>query len=82
MSLDKVHTHAQAIQQNRVKLTFPELNASMRRIDLSCKLFAPMFISLLDSLSSRAAIWTVLGLNATSVLVEYGAIEQVISPYP
>lgn len=54
-----------------------ELNASMRRIDLFCKLLAPVFISLLDSLSTKAAIWTVFGMNAVSVIVEYGAIAQV-----
>lgn len=80
MSLDKVRMFKPL--NKRVKLTHSELNASMRRIDLFCKLFAPTFISLLDSLSSKAAIWTVFGLNAISVLVEYGAIEQVMSPYP
>lgn len=49
----------------------------MRRIDLFCKLFAPVFISLVDSFSTRAAIWAVFCLNASSVLVEYLAIAQV-----
>lgn len=49
----------------------------MRRIDLFCKLLAPVFISLLDGLSTKAAIWTVFGMNAISVVVEYGAIAQV-----
>lgn len=52
----------------------------MRRIDLFCKLLGPVFISLLDGLSTRTAIWTVFGLNAVSVLVEYGAIAQVLQP--
>ena len=45
-----------------------------------CKLLGPVFISLLDGLSTRTAIWTVFGLNAVSVLVEYGAIAQVLQP--
>ncbi|KAJ5802842.1 uncharacterized protein N7503_005292 [Penicillium pulvis] len=59
-----------------------ELNASMRRIDLFCKLIAPVFISLVDSFSTRVATWTVLGLNAASVLVEYFAIAQVYRSVP
>ncbi|OJJ37341.1 hypothetical protein ASPWEDRAFT_107452 [Aspergillus wentii DTO 134E9] len=54
-----------------------ELNSSMRRIDLFCKLLAPVFISLLDGLSNKIAIWTVFGMNASCVLVEYMAIAQV-----
>lgn len=49
----------------------------MRRIDLFCKLVAPVFISLVDSFSTPLAIWTVLGLNSASVVVEYVAIAQV-----
>ncbi|KAJ6102720.1 hypothetical protein N7486_005147 [Penicillium sp. IBT 16267x] len=59
-----------------------DLNASMRRIDLFCKLIAPVFISLVDSFSTRVAIWTVLGLNTVSVLVEYVAIAQVYRSVP
>lgn len=54
----------------------------MRRIDLFCKLIAPVFISLVDSFSTRVAIWTVLGLNTVSVLVEYVAIAQVYQSVP
>ncbi|KAJ5098596.1 Major facilitator superfamily domain general substrate transporter [Penicillium argentinense] len=54
----------------------------MRRIDLFCKLIAPVFISLVDSFSTRVAIWTVLGLNMASVLVEYVAIAQVYRSVP
>ncbi|KAJ5636060.1 uncharacterized protein N7484_009373 [Penicillium longicatenatum] len=59
-----------------------DLNASMRRIDLFCKLIAPVFISFVDSFSTRFAIWTVLGLNSVSVLVEYVAIAQVYQSVP
>ena len=49
----------------------------MRRIDLFCKLLAPILISLVDSLSTPIAIWTVFGVNLASVVVEYVAIAQV-----
>jgi solute carrier family 40 (iron-regulated transporter), member 1 len=52
----------------------------MRRIDLACKLFAPVFISLIDSLSTKAAIWTVIGLNMLWVTIEYVAIAQASAP--
>lgn len=54
----------------------------MRRIDLFCKLIAPVFISLVDSFSTRVAIWTVMGVNTASVLVEYVAIAQVYRSVP
>ncbi|QMW33241.1 hypothetical protein G4B84_008672 [Aspergillus flavus NRRL3357] len=59
-----------------------DLNASMRRIDLFCKLLAPVVISLIDSFSTRVAIWTTLGINASCVLVEYFAIAQVYKSVP
>ncbi|KAJ5587444.1 uncharacterized protein N7459_003209 [Penicillium hispanicum] len=59
-----------------------DLNASMRRIDLFCKLVAPVFISLVDSFSTPIAIWTVLGLNSASVVIEYVAIAQVYRAVP
>jgi iron-regulated transporter 1 len=54
----------------------------MRRIDLFCKLLAPVFISLIDSLSTSTAIWTVFSLNTASVLIEYIAIAQVYRSVP
>ncbi|KAJ5160114.1 uncharacterized protein N7482_007118 [Penicillium canariense] len=59
-----------------------DLNASMRRLDLFCKLIAPIFISLVDSFSTPIAIWTVLGLNTVSIVVEYVAIAQVYRSVP
>ncbi|KAL4802103.1 Ferroporti-1 [Aspergillus unguis] len=60
-----------------------DLNASMRRIDLFCKLVAPVVVSLMDGLlSTRNAIWGVLGLNLAVVLVEYFAIAQVYHSVP
>lgn len=53
------------------------MNARMRRIDLFCKLMGPLTISLVAILSTEIAIWTTLGMNIASVLVEYIFIEQV-----
>jgi iron-regulated transporter 1 len=50
----------------------------MRRIDLFCKLVAPVVVSSMDGLlSTKIAIWVVLGINVAVVLVEYFAIAQV-----
>ncbi|KAB8077708.1 Ferroporti-1 [Aspergillus leporis] len=59
-----------------------DLNASMRRIDLVCKLLAPVIISLIDSFCTKVAIWTVLGVNISCVFVEYFAIAQVYKSVP
>ncbi|KAH7086100.1 Ferroporti-1 [Paraphoma chrysanthemicola] len=59
-----------------------ELNSTMRRIDLLCKLIAPLGIGLLDGYSTKVAIWFVFGQNAISVLVEYFAIVQVHASVP
>lgn len=49
----------------------------MRRIDLTCKLIGPLFIALIDGMSTEAAILVNLGMNVVSVAVEYFAIAQV-----
>ena len=49
----------------------------MRRIDLSCKLFGPLSIALVDGFSMTIAIWLLFGLSVFSVLVEVYAITQV-----
>ncbi|ROV87129.1 hypothetical protein VSDG_09994 [Cytospora chrysosperma] len=53
------------------------MNARMRRIDLVCKLLGPLVVSLVAIASIGVAIWTTLGMNICSVIVEYVAIEQV-----
>ncbi|UNI16028.1 hypothetical protein JDV02_002504 [Purpureocillium takamizusanense] len=58
------------------------VNARMRRIDLFCKLLGPLFISLVTAASTLIAIWTVLGLNVASVLVEYICIARVYKSVP
>lgn len=49
----------------------------MRRIDLFCKLMGPLTVSLVAIASTEIAIWTTLGMNLASVIIEYVAIEQV-----
>lgn len=57
--------------------SMPEMNARMRRIDLFCKLMGPLTISLVAIASTEIAIYTTLGMNMASVLVEYVLIEHV-----
>jgi iron-regulated transporter 1 len=45
-----------------------DLNSGMRRIDLFCKLVAPLCIALVDGYSTKVAIWVVFGQNAVSVV--------------
>lgn len=53
------------------------LNAKMRRIDLFCKLAAPLVISVFDSISTRLAVLVTLGLNGASTAIEYFLIAYV-----
>lgn len=58
------------------------LNARMRRIDLFCKLLAPLTISSIALASTLIAIWTLLAMNLLSVVVEYIFIAQVYKSVP
>ena len=58
------------------------LNARMRRIDLFCKLFGPLAISLVDGASTIVAIYVTLAMNCTSVLIEYFTIAAVFGMVP
>ncbi len=58
------------------------LNSQMRRIDLLCKLVGPLTIALVDGYSTTIAIVAVLGMNASSVLIEYFAIARVYCMVP
>ena len=51
----------------------------MRRIDLTCKLIAPLFIALIDGISTELAIIVNFAMNVASVVVEYFAIARVCS---
>lgn len=54
-----------------------ELNSQMRRIDLFCKLLAPLSIALVAGFSTTIAIIVTFGMTASSVFVEYYAIARV-----
>ncbi|KXX75491.1 hypothetical protein MMYC01_208117 [Madurella mycetomatis] len=58
------------------------MNAQMRRIDLLCKLFGPLFIALVAGFSTKLAITVNLVMNVTSVVVEYYAIARVYDEVP
>lgn len=60
-------------------LIVADMNASMRKIDLTSKLVAPLFISIVDVFSRNVALWVVLGSSLVSVMIEYVAIAQVCS---
>lgn len=53
------------------------MNARLRRIDLFCKLGGPLAISLIAAASIRVAVYSTLGMNLASVLVEYLLIRTV-----
>ncbi|KAM0252583.1 hypothetical protein ACHAQJ_007620 [Trichoderma viride] len=58
------------------------MNAQMRRIDLLCKLFGPLFIAMTDAYSSRVAIIANFAMNAASIVIEYFAIARVYYEVP
>ncbi|KDN70432.1 putative iron transporter [Colletotrichum sublineola] len=58
------------------------LNAQMRRIDLLCKLLAPLFIALIDGVSTEIAIIVNFAMNTASVVVEYYAIKKIYDEEP
>ncbi|KAJ6105270.1 hypothetical protein N7523_010080 [Penicillium sp. IBT 18751x] len=58
------------------------MNVQMRRIDLVCKLIGPLFIALIDGMSTEAAILVNLGMNVCSVMVEYFSIAKVYYEVP
>lgn len=58
------------------------MNAQMRRIDLFCKLVAPLAISLVDSYSTQVAVFVTAALSIASVSIEYFAIARVYQAVP
>lgn len=58
------------------------VNAMMRRIDLFCKLIAPVIISFMDASDTKVALWAVLGMSAVSMGAEYLAIVKVYESVP
>jgi iron-regulated transporter 1 len=67
---------------DNTKLSRHDLNATLRRIDLFCKLAAPVFISFTDAYSTGIAIVIVFGMSTISIFVEYVAIAQVYQAVP
>lgn len=49
----------------------------MRRIDLACKLAGPLFIALIDGITTEAAILVNFAMNVASVPAEYSCIAKV-----
>ncbi|KAG5651945.1 hypothetical protein H0H81_006829 [Sphagnurus paluster] len=58
------------------------LNSQMRRIDLTCKLAGPLFISLIEGVSTEKAILVTLAMNVASLPVEYYTIKRVYDTVP
>ncbi|KAF6788467.1 iron-regulated transporter [Colletotrichum musicola] len=58
------------------------MNAQMRRIDLMCKMLGPLFIALIDGISTELAIIVNFAMNVASVVVEYYAIARVYHDVP
>ena len=58
------------------------MNSQMRRIDLFCKLMAPLCISFVDSASPLVAIIVTGGMTTVSLPIEYFAIMRVYNTSP
>lgn len=58
------------------------MNAQLRRIDLFCKLVAPLAIALLDGISTNIAITTTFIINLISVMAEYFLLAWVYKSTP
>ncbi|KAK4073471.1 uncharacterized protein Triagg1_5297 [Trichoderma aggressivum f. europaeum] len=58
------------------------MNAQMRRIDLLCKLFGPLFIAMIDAQSSQVAMVANFAMNAATLPIEYFTIARVYFDIP
>ncbi|KAL6694669.1 Ferroporti-1 [Trichoderma pleuroticola] len=58
------------------------MNAQMRRIDLLCKLFGPLFIAMIDARSSQVAMIANFAMNAATLPIEYFTIARVYFDIP
>jgi iron-regulated transporter 1 len=58
------------------------MNSQMRRIDLICKILGPLFIALIDGLSTTTSIVVIFVMNVSSLVVEYHAIALVYHDIP
>lgn len=62
--------------------TLRMINAQMRRIDLFCKLIAPLTIAIIDGVSTEIAVVATGCLTVSSVFVEYFTIARVYHTVP
>lgn len=58
------------------------INGQMRRIDLLCKLLGPLFVALIDGISTETAIIVNFVMNVVSIPVEYLAIARIYYDVP
>ncbi|KAI8577891.1 hypothetical protein K450DRAFT_249796 [Umbelopsis ramanniana AG] len=59
------------------------LNATLRRIDLLCKMLAPLFVALLTSTASTlVAVYFIAAWNVASLVIEYFCILTVYNSSP
>ncbi|KAG6358298.1 hypothetical protein INS49_014182 [Diaporthe citri] len=58
------------------------INGQMRRIDLLCKLLGPLFIALVDGISTDTAIIVNFAMNLLYIPVEYFAIARIYHVVP
>jgi iron-regulated transporter 1 len=64
------------------EIALQDLNSVLRRIDLMCKLVAPVFISFISAYSTNFSILVVMGMSSLSSFVEYFAIARVYDSVP
>ncbi|KAH6620865.1 Ferroporti-1 [Chaetomium sp. MPI-SDFR-AT-0129] len=82
MNLISVERDWVVVVANKKHTALLILNAQMRRIDLLCKLFGPLFIALIAGFSTKVAIIANLAMNVTSSILEYSAIARVYYEVP
>lgn len=80
-NLQSTFVHQQSLEHRQID-QIAVINSQMRRIDLFCKLMAPLLISFIDGASTTLAIVVTGGLSAVSVLVEYFTIARVYRLVP
>jgi iron-regulated transporter 1 len=70
------------VVSENVETPLRDLNATLRRIDLICKLTAPVFISAIDAYSATTATIVVMVMSSCSSIIEYAAITRVYQALP
>lgn len=67
---------------DRDEVVLRNINSQMRRIDLFCKLLSPLFVALLDGVSTRVAVLVTFCVNIVSMLLEFFLIARVYKAVP